>query len=161
AARRAAGPRSPPCRSAAQTLLTASAISLAAGRARFLSSSQTSILLTSAFSFSGTTTRPLAGLSQRRAISPQIESQSCVLGDPRGRGGGASIPAGDDLAGADAATPGQIFSNFGRQTKNATGKRNSTAYGGKRFLRKIPNLPLTSRPNSYLSQNESGTISRS
>src|SRR5262249_21380644 len=145
---------------ARQDFRPASAISLAAGRARFWSSSQTSILLTSAFSFSGTTTRPLAGVTQRRAISPQIESQSCVLGDPRGRGGGASIPAGDDLAGADAATPGQIFSNFGRQTKNATGKRNSTAYGGKWFLRKISNLPLTSRPNSYFSPNQSGTISR-
>src|SRR5262249_18011459 len=85
----------------------------------------------------------------------------CALSSVRavGAGVGSSSRALDAVCGAaDAASAGQIFSNFDFQTKNATLKRNSTAnpFG------QICNFSLTgSKPKSYSFQNESGTIFRS
>src|SRR5262249_35300046 len=86
-------------RRGAQTRLTASRNSLLAGQSLPPCASQSRTSSASWASLFGTCTQP-ALLMQRRAISPQMLNQSCVVAGPRRRGGGCSGSVGRLLAGA-------------------------------------------------------------
>src|SRR5262249_39049915 len=111
---------------------------------------------------SGSPARALRINSRARAV--RHLSSGCGPGLRRFAGVGSSSRALDAACGAaDAASVGQIFSNFRRQTKNA-GSSPASPTGVRIWASRLQtrNFSITgSQINSYLSQNERGTISRS